>query len=186
MELSILICTIPSRTAMFTRLLESIHSQIQGAGPKAFEEIEIISNRSAVDIVGKKRNDLLQKAQGKFIVFIDDDDYILDGYVHDIYHAIKNNPDIDCIGISGFMTTNGAGKREWHISKEYGSWFEQDGIYFRTPNHISPVKAEIAKSVGFPEKNYSEDYEYSMGILPLLRKEVKIEKQIYHYNYNSK
>jgi len=186
MELSILICTLPARANMFHSLLETIHSQIQGTGPKAFQEIEIISDRNRFNTVGYKRDQLLRQSTGNFIVYIDDDDRILDGYIHDIYHGIKNNPDVDCIGISGYMTTNGQDRRDWHISREYGSWFEQDKVYYRTPNHISPVKGAIAKQVGFKDQNFSEDYEYSMGILPMLHKEFKINRQLYHYNYNSK
>lgn len=93
----------------------------------------------------------------------------------------------DCIGISGIITTNGHDKRQWHISKEYGKWFTgPDGTYYRTPNHISPVKRELALQAGFPEIPFGEDAEYSRRLLPLLKTEVKIEQNIYHYKYVSK
>lgn len=183
MFLSILICHIPERAQKLGNLLDAIHKQADSLGYDNGREYEIITNKRMDLNIGAKRNALLKAAKGKFIVFIDDDDMILPGYMELIIDKIKNNPDADHIGISGYITTNGKDKRQWHISSEYGAWFEQDGIYYRTPNHISPVLREIALNNLFPEVNYGEDYEYSMGILPFLKSQVKIEGNIYHYDY---
>ena len=42
--------------------------------------------------VGRKRNILLQKASGDFVVFIDDDDEIHDNYIDAFMNAIEFNP----------------------------------------------------------------------------------------------
>jgi len=99
-----------------------------------------------------------------------------------ILEAIQSNS--DCIGISGIITTNGRDQRQWHISKEYGHWHTApDGTYLRTPNHISPVKRELALQAGFPEIPFGEDAEYSRRLLPLLKTETIIKENIYHYKY---
>lgn len=169
---------MPKRFAKYMALLDCLESQYQG------DEVEIGWDNSMDINIGQKRNRLLQIAQGDYIVFIDDDDIISSNYISLILNAIKTNP--DCIGISGIITTNGQNKQQWHISKDYGNWYESDGVYYRTPNHISPVRRELALQAMFPEITHGEDYHYSMRLLPLLKTEVKISGNIYHYRYATK
>jgi glycosyltransferase involved in cell wall biosynthesis len=84
-----------------------------------------------VKSIGDKRNDLLELSEGKFIVFIDDDDEVDTEYISLIINTIKSNEDIDCIGMKGIITFDGANERKWIISKQYGSWFERDNVYYR-------------------------------------------------------
>ena len=181
MLLSILICTLPSRQRMFDSLVRNLSKQVSDGN--FYDEVELLSDSDIYKSIGKKRNDLLMLSEGEFIVFIDDDDEVDSEYISLIINAIKSNEDIDCIGMNGIITFDGGNERKWSISKEYGKWFERDGVYFRTPNHISPVKRSIAISNGFSDKNVGEDYDYSMAILPFLKKEVLIEKEIYHYKF---
>lgn len=185
MILSILICTLEDRLSSFMKLLRELHNQIHEAELQNEIEIESESDNGEMSI-GKKRQKLLNRAKGDFIVFIDDDDYIMPSYIAEIAKAIKENPDADCIGIEGCITFNGINRKHWKISKDFGSWYEKDGVYYRTPNHISPVRREIAMKAGFIPANWSEDYEYSKAILPHLKKEAYIPKELYHYNYQSK
>lgn len=177
-KLSILIATMPSRKEHLIAFLDML--KINGS----FPQVEIITDDSMEYNVGAKRNRLLEKAQGEYVVFCDDDDDITSNYVSLILEACKSGA--DCIGISGIITTNGRDKRQWHISKDYGRWHEKNGIYYRTPNHISPVKRELALQAGFPEIAFGEDAEYSRRLLPLLKTEVKIEQNIYWYKYVTK
>lgn len=183
--LSICICSIPIREQMCKDLRDFLMHQIHNVANKHkyYGVAEILTITNVSQNVGEKRNDLLKMANGKFIVFIDDDDMVADDYVEQIVHAIHENPDCDCIGIKGIITFDGANEKNWEISKDFGKWFESNGIYYRTPNHISPIRASIAKSVGFPNISNGEDFEYSMGVLPFLKNEVKIEKELYHYQY---
>lgn len=147
-------------------------------------EVEVVTDISMNYNIGTKRNKLLALASGKYVVFIDDDDLISSDYVEKILEACKS--DCDCIGINGIITINGGAERKWDISKVHGSWWEQDNVYYRTPNHISPVKRELALLAGFPEISFSEDHEYSMRLLPMLKTEVKILGNLYFYRYESK
>jgi len=148
--------------------------------------VEIISDDEVGINIGHKRNNLLKKAKGEFIVFIDDDDLIYPNYLEAIISKIIEKPDCDCVGINGIITTNGEDKRKWFISKDYGKWYEENKIYYRTPNHISPVRRIIAKEKGFPCLEHGEDYHYSMGILDKLQNEAIVNEPIYHYRYNTK
>jgi glycosyltransferase involved in cell wall biosynthesis len=183
MKLSILICTIPSRHEMFYKLL----NQVKLLCSKHSDGIlEILIQADTHLNIGQKRNKLLEEAKGDFVVFIDDDDEIHDDYVDCMLNAIEICPDADCIGYKGYITFNGSTRKNWVISKECLTWHEKDQVYYRTPNHISPVRREIALSVKFPEITFGEDYEYSMGILPMLKKETFVDKELYHYKFMAK
>lgn len=182
--LSILIATMPSRKLKFETLLSEIMRQVTMEGVEYIINHDIQHpNLPHIPLnIGTKRNLLLAESTGKYVVFIDDDDHISPDYVSKILTACQS--DADCIGISGIITTNGTDRRQWHISKDYGSWYTgQDGTYYRTPNHISPVKRELALQAGFPEISFGEDFEYSRRLLPLLKSETKVEGNIYYYDY---
>jgi hypothetical protein len=179
--LTICICTLPSRERMFNSLVRNLSRQVSDSN--FHDVVELMSDADIHKTIGQKRNDLLDLANGKFIVFIDDDDSVSGDYLKQIINVIRKNEDCDCIGMKGVITFDGHEEKKWEISKDFGKWFESNGVYYRTPNHISPIRTSIAKSVGFPNISNGEDFEYSMGVLPLLKNEVKIEKELYHYQY---
>lgn len=179
-ELSILICTTNARKEVIKPLIAELERQIA----KRPDKVELIIDNHEYNTVGKKRNDLLLMAKGNYISFIDSDDEISPNYILKVLTVIEcNRP--DCIGINGIITTNGKDERKWFISKEYGCWKTEGDIYLRTPNHISPVKRELALLAMFPEISFGEDYEYSMRLLPLLTSEEKITEPLYFYRYRN-
>lgn len=179
MILSILIATTSARNEVIKPLLRNLRYQIA----KYPDKVELIINDHETDLVGTKRNNLLKMAKGEWVVSIDSDDMVSPHYVSKILQATKTNP--DCIGISGIITTNGKDQRQWHISKEYGHWHTKNGKYLRTPNHISPIKRELALQAGFPDTSYGEDAEFSRRVLPLLKSESIVKGNIYHYQYRN-
>jgi|APGre2960657404_1045060.scaffolds.fasta_scaffold07612_9 glycosyltransferase involved in cell wall biosynthesis len=185
MKLSILICTLPQREVMFGELRSKLMGQL-------FElvdfkdQVEIRSASSIKMTTGALRNDLLKMAKGDFVVFIDDDDDVDADYIKEILTVINANPHIDCVGINGVISFDGEKSKRWSISIKHGHWHETDEMYFRTPNHISPVRRSIALQAKFPDISYGEDMEYSKRIFPMLKNEVCIEKPLYHYKYVTK
>lgn len=168
---------MPSRREKYFQLWSELR-----ANGENYPNVEVITDNSLEYNIGTKRNKLLQQATGEYIVFIDDDDHISPNYVQLILDACNSGP--DCIGINGFITTNGHDKRKWFISKEYGHWhMGVDGTYYRTPNHISPVRRDLALQAGFPEVSFGEDAEYSRRLLPLLKTETIITEPLYFYDY---
>ncbi len=119
------------------------------------------------------------------MVFIDDDDWVAHNYIELICDRIASDPNIDCIGMRGHITTNGSNPKQWKISKDCKRWYEENNIYFRTPNHISPVRREISLKAGFPDVSFGEDAAYSAGILPYLNSESFINEDLYHYRFVS-
>jgi glycosyltransferase involved in cell wall biosynthesis len=174
---------MPSRSEMLKKLTQQLRLLL---GKYDESQWEVLIQPDENINVGRKRNILLQKASGDFVVFIDDDDEIHDNYIDAFMNAIESNPDADCIGYRGYITFDGTSRKDWVISIKCKTWYEENGVYYRTPNHISPVKRSIAMQVMFPEIEFGEDSEYSQGIYPLLKEEVFIDEQLYHYKFMAK
>jgi len=185
MELSILICTITGREKPLNELLEILNNQKN-------EKVEILLNKDNREkTVGKKRNELINQSKGRYVCFIDDDDIVSDDYINKILYSIKkSNPDV--VGLELDYLVNGVKKGRAYHSLQYKSWYEEINKempnqmkYYRNPNHLNPVKIEIAKKVMFPEVNFREDYDYSMRMLPHLKTEEYITGPIYTYQFKT-
>lgn len=179
MILSLLICTLPARRDMLDRLLSEIKSQQLQCGV----EIEVLCD-AGEGTVGAKRQRLLEKAQGDYVAFIDDDDEIQPAYLSAILGALSTSPDV--VGFTGIMTTNGTRPERFRLSKDF-NYEKKKGIYYRYSNHLCPVRRELALQVGFKtEMTFFEDFDYATRLRPFLHTEVFIEKNLYHYKYLSK
>lgn len=180
--LSILICTLESRKIFFDQLMSNLKSQLDTIEDSHLIEV-LVDDSSELITTGQKRNNLINQAQGLFVVFIDDDDEVSDDYCESILSCIKNNDDVDCIGISGVISYNGKHHKKWKISKEFDRNVDYYNYLARQTNHISPVRREIAIKVSFPTLTYGEDLVYSTGIQQFLNKEAIIDKELYHYKF---
>lgn len=173
-RLSILICSLYEREFLLNRLLEVLKPQITS-------EIEYIIDVDNGEVTtGFKRNRLLEKATGEYISFIDDDDLISKDYVSKIFNATRTSP--DCCGMEGLITFQ---KRK--ITRKFihtikcTEWYEKDHVYYRCPNHLSPVKRIHAITTKFPDITVGEDHDYSNRLRPLLKTEIYIDGPIYFY-----
>lgn len=163
--LSILICSLHSRFGMLGSLLRNLEYQISDLG--AHDQVEVLVNADGGEkSTGKKRNELLKQAKGKYVAAVDDDDRVSNNYIEEILKAAES--DADCFSISGYMWTDGHSRRDWHISKDYnyctGKNENGEDVYFRFPNHITPIKREIACQFEFPDKSRFEDFEWASKI----------------------
>jgi len=176
--LSILICSLHSRKYSLQKLIDNLNIQISD---KSIEILTSIDNGELT--VGNKRNILLDQAKGEYIVFIDDDDEISNSYVDLIYNKLLLNNNVDCIGIKGIIidTSNNI-QKEFRHSVEYAGWYESNGIYYRTPNHLNPVKRNLALMAKFPNAcRFGEDLQYSKSLRNYLKTEIFIDEYIYKY-----
>jgi len=181
MILSILICGLASRKEKLALLLQNLNAQVT-------DEIEILINiDDKQKSTGEKRNELVAKSRGKYVVFIDDDDKVPNYYVQQMVLACKSNA--DCIAINGIMTTDGKDEIAWRLSKDNPNiTIKENGknIYLRTTNHITAVKREHAIKAPFPNKSNGEDKAYSDAVNVFLKTEYTISLPMYHYDYSSK
>ncbi len=184
--LSILICSLHSRKHMLDQLLHELDTQIRAAN--AIGKVDILLNVDNKEkSTGMKRQELLEQATGKYIIFIDDDDWIEPCYIAELLKACDS--DADCFGMVGWITTNGTDRIDWRLSKDYEDHtIKENGytpVYLRRTNHITGVKRSIALQAGFPDKSNAEDKWYSQRVAPLCKTEYQIIPAMYHYRFNS-
>ncbi len=132
---------------------------------------------------GEKRNKLLARAKSDFVCSVDDDDMLDWNYVSRILGAIKENPDIDVVGMEGMLLRPGESQGKLFIhSIENESWSETPEAYLRYANHLNPIKRELALAAGFPHLVFAEDKGFSDRVKPMLKKQVHLKSPIYFYN----
>jgi hypothetical protein len=188
-KLSLLIPTTYSRKDMLAELLDHLKYQIDKCG--ALDTVEIIIDEDGGESsVGSKRQGLIESARGEFVVHIDSDDWVSSDYIECILLAIESNPDV--IGFEGYMTHDGERRENFKISKDLLYITIKDGYgkneYLRFNNHLSPIKRDIALKIGFKDMKFAEDYDYALRLKEsgLIKTEVYIPKDLYHYRYCSK
>lgn len=199
MLLSILICHLFERDTKLDRLLNRLLPQLgiperpfalqpvitQGESAIGYfsngeVEVLVLGDKGGMSI-GRKRNALLTAARGEFACYIDDDDMVNPRYVERILAAIKLKPTIDVVGMEGVLKRDGFPDEPFYHSIQHKEWRSEDKRHYRPPNHLNPVRRELALKVMFPELNHGEDFDYSNRLLPLLKTEVVIEETIYEY-----
>lgn len=193
MIISILIPTTSDREYFFSDIMSELCRQVKLLSDKTGDDhwkyIEILKDpRGKEFTIGKKRNDLLFAATGEYVQFIDSDDMVCSDFFETELKALESKP--DCLSLRGIMTTNGLNEEIFEHSLRYPEWRTvlSDNIkHERYPNHLNCIKASIAKQFKFPEKNFGEDHAYSKAVHEsgLIKKEVYIEKILYHYKYRT-
>lgn len=182
MILSLLIPTIDERREMFENIYAILKMQILNNENK--NQIEILIDNSKKTI-GEKRNNLLAMAKGEYVAFVDDDDEVSNEYIESLMAAIKQKP--DCVSLRGVITWNGGNPELFEHSVKYSAYATTTNEikYERYPNHLNCIKSSIAKQFKFKEINFGEDTDWATQIFQsgLLKKEVYIDKVLYHYKY---
>ncbi len=183
--LSVLICSLHSREHFLKRLEAELIRQIEQYALQ--DEVEILTDiDNGQKTIGQKRNELVEKAQGKYVAFIDDDDMVSPFYLKTVLSGCKQ--DTDCVGLMGQMTTDGARPHTFIHSAKFKTYFEQNKVYYRPPNHLNAIKKEIAILFKFPERNFSEDTDWAMQVSRsnLIKTEASVNVILYYYLFRSK
>lgn len=185
MKLSVLICTMVKRKVMFDTLKAEFNRQRRDY-QLSDDVVEVLDECDEGQLmIGAKRNLLLDRAKGEYLCFVDDDDAVDGEYLIKILKALESNP--DCVQMIGMMNTDGFNLRRFEHSIAHSSYFDQNGVYYRYPNHLNPIKSSIAKQFRFPEQDFGEDTDWATQIRDsgLLQDEVGIDRPIYHYLYRT-
>ena len=56
-------------------------------------------------------------------------------------------------------------------------------LYQRTPNHLNPIRRELALAVGFRDQSVAEDACFAVQVFPMLEREAFIDQFMYDYLY---
>lgn len=190
LKLSILIPTLPERYKQFVRLYDQLHQQIAMNGLQ--QDVEVLFDpRPFGTTIGSKRQALVDRAAGQYVVFIDDDDVISGQYLSSVYRGVLSG--VDVIGFIGHYYHNGVYVKPFKHSISCGAdatgnpYWEDANIFYRCPNHLNPMKREHAMKARFKAMNFSEDTDFAMQLYALqcLKSEYMIEEPIYQYFYQS-
>jgi hypothetical protein len=176
---SILICHTLGRE----KLLERLTKRLEKAYKDYSKFFEVIVDSTSGISIGEKRNNLLELAEKEYVCFIDDDDLVSEDYCEILLEGIKGKP--DNLSLIGVITFDGISPKKFYHSIKYGFAYENNGAYFRPPNHLNCIKTEIAKCFQFAHKSHGEDMEWAFKIKEsgLLQNEYEVQKPIYFYEY---
>ena len=172
--------TVTDRLNHLTNLLGLLYKQSIDLLERS--EILVLSDMRTRTI-GAKRNELLAMAKGEYIVFIDDDDDITPEYLVEIFKGIDKG--VDAIGITGIYAPVAAAHKKFKCSKDY-IWEEKPDAYYRSIQHICPIKTSIARSIEYADINFGEDRVYAETIHGKIDTEYVSEMPIYLYKYVEK
>lgn len=187
--LSILIATIPKRYNRYIKLRKELNRQIAycDATHPTLGLVEVLADSSRPFLeggpsIGRKRNALVQVAEGKYLCFLDDDESISPNYIEALLRLCYQDKDVCTFR---------------NVSKFDNYWCVVDmglnnqnaqatplGIVERKPWHICPVRSVFAKQFDFPDSNYGEDWQWFSKVLELCQTEAKTEEIIHQYNHS--
>ena len=132
--------------------------------------------------VGRKRNDLVNIAQGEYVVFVDDDDTIAQTYVEDIYDSLDGS-DVIVFDVMYSLNSTKMKKRviyDYRFSADRNA----NSAYYRMPNHIMCWKRELMLQAPFMDISLGEDADFAKRINKLATSQRRIDKILYWYDFN--
>lgn len=177
---SVLIPTIPGREQSLSRLLASLHEKTSRIYPELRMEICLgFDNRETS--IGLKREGLVQKAQGKYLSFIDDDDEITDAYIEDVREMILGQ--FHVMRLRGTMSNH---TFSHSLANKLTDKMANATEFLRPPNHLNPMLADIAKLVHYKDSLRGEDLDWTirMAQTGFLQREYQSDPSRIHYIYN--
>lgn len=187
-KLSVLIPTIPKRGSMFNLLFGQL--VLQGASLTPYDkslpvEIVVDGSDSYMDggpSIGAKRDSLVQRAQGEYLLFLDDDEGISGNYLEVILQLCETGADV--------CTFRSIAKLEQYwtvidmsLLHEENEQASPDRIVKRRPWHINAIRSDIAKQFRFEDINYGEDWKWMEQVLTKCYKEAHTDAIIHEYRH---
>lgn len=177
-QLSILIPSIPSRFGKAKALYEKLLGMV---GDKQIEILMLTDNKKRT--IGEKRDALKNASNGKYFMFVDDDDDLLE--LEDLYNATFQDVDVItfkqlCLNEdkTTFVVTFGLGNEVEHKNIR-GRYLDCK----RPPFHICAWSKKF-RDYKYPSVNYAEDWGWLEQVLPLAKSEIHIPKIIHSYNFD--
>jgi hypothetical protein len=148
MMFDILVCHAPGREVHLRRLQEIL-------APQLIPGVRVLVDDDPRKSIGKKRNDVMARADAKYMAFVDDDDRVSPNYVDLLMQGMRT--DVDWWSLVGEITCDGANPRVFLHSIKDTAYSEANGIYYRYPNHLNCIKVDMARRFEFPKVNCGED-----------------------------
>lgn len=180
----ILIASVWSRTDQLALLLGDLSRQAVAVASVG-APISVLVDRDDCDRpVGEKRTRLVEAATAEYVCFVDDDDEVSAFYVMSILEALAQRP--DAVGFTLAYSRDGVTQKPAVHSRRVERWREDEHAFWRTINHLNPVRRELALRCMPFEPGFGEDQAYAYRLAPLLTDEVFLDgPPVYHYRYST-
>lgn len=186
--LSVLMCTTPDRNGMFTTLYNEVQRQISYMDTfhPTLGVIQVLVDDSKKFLdgglsIGKKREALLKRADGKYICYLDSDESISPNYVETIVRLCQDDKDVCTFRA---------------IAKNVNFWSLIDMSIFHpnmeaNPNyvtlrgvwHVCAIRRNIAQRFDFVDDSYGEDAKWLELVTPHITSEAKTNAILLQYNH---
>lgn len=189
--LSILIPTTPERVEMFNGLYQDLHRQavtIENLHP-SLGRVEVLADDSKKFLdgglsIGKKRESLVQRASGKYLCFVDDDDLVSPNYIETILRLCHQ--DADLVTFRSFcMLKTFWGVVDMSLKYPMNDQMNPDFIIRRKPWHVCAIKSHYAKLHQFDDINYGEDWNWFEKVLKYCTTESHTDAILHMYRHGS-
>lgn len=164
---------------------------------------EYAKENSLIKVIHKKnegvsaaRNDALNIASGKYILFLDVDDFIDDNYIKEINKIIDKYPKIELINFAFYsdvedMEFNNLSRDEIKykekyykdkksIKKDFVELWDNTMLY-NIWNKVYVRKIIEENSIRFPKSNWGEDVDFNQKYLNVINNMYNSNKCFYHY-----
>lgn len=179
-DITFLIPTITGRENSLKSLMSSIREKMGRLAPQLRYKIDLAFDNREMS-VGMKRQNLLQGAEGKYSVFIDDDDELTDAYVEDLVQTIQGSyPVMRLRGQIGPYTFTHS------LENTLTSPMARGNVFVRPPNHLNPMMTDVAKLIPFRDAVRGEDLDWTIRLARagFLTHEYRPDDSRIHYIYN--
>ena len=191
MLFSVGILSLKERENIFLPSLDKFYTYIKKYNLEDRVEIIVESDNRELTI-GEKRNNVVNKAKGKMLAFIDDDDLVTEDYFKLIVEKIESNENLDVIGITSWDNNILSQKNDQYVYRTINSEINKK-VYINNKlcknwptGQLNPIKTSLAKDIMFPKINIHEDFCYGEKIKNKLKNfDAITHKYIYHYRYNT-
>jgi hypothetical protein len=177
---TILIPTISGRESKLYSLLESIEEKRKRICPSLKIEVRIsFDNREKK--IGTKRQELLMSVKGKYMSFVDDDDFLTDAYFEDALATIGGNYHV--CRLRGQMTPY---TFTHSIENTLDKPMCEGDVFLRPPNHLNILLSDIGKLFAFGNAVRGEDLDWCIRLAQrnYLKLEYRSDPSRIHYIYN--
>lgn len=187
--LSVLMCTTPERNQMFSKLFTELHRQLEylQAFHESLGKVEILVDDSIRFLdgglsVGKKREALLKRAEGKYICYLDSDESISPDYLETLVRLCRQDQDV-CTFRAMVKLDNFWALVDMRLAYKMNDQITPEHTVRRPPWHICAIKSEHAKRHHFADINNAEDFDWMNRVLSHCTTEAHTDRIIFQYNH---
>ena len=157
---------------------------------KQYDNLILIKNKNILGI-SESRNIGIKYAKGKYISFMDADDYLSSNYVELIMEKIKSNDDLYIFNVKKESNSkvyshnlNGQYSFEYYI-RHYTKDFLKPNISYWVWNKIFKKSILDKNNIKFKKCNYAEDENFCIDYFHYIDKINFVEEILYVYCMNS-